>query len=105
MMRIDVSNERGKTVVKPHGRLDADSAPMLRDTLQRLADGDMAELSLDLSEMPTISSAGLAAWLHVLPGILERSSCTIVGMQPRVKRFLDLAGVLRLVEMQNQCQA
>lgn len=53
----------------PQERLDAFSAPIMRERVYRLLDDDMTKLILDLSAIPFLDSAGLAS----LVGILKRA--------------------------------
>ncbi len=61
-MRIDVEYpDLMIAVVRPHGRVDAESAPQLRSTLREVVDSGAVLLVVDLSQVTFMDSAGLSA--------------------------------------------
>jgi anti-anti-sigma regulatory factor len=72
-MEISVSTQQGKvpvTVVQPHGDIDASNYTQLVSRVEELMKGGSQDFVLDLSEVPFMSSAGLAG-LHTLAMLLR----------------------------------
>ena len=76
-MDIAKKTEGGRTVISVTGRVDTTTAPELDAGLK--LEGTET-LTLDLSGVPYMSSAGLRCLL------------TIVGVQPAVREVLDITG-------------
>ncbi len=61
-MKIEIDRvDHGKIVLRMQGRIDADSSPELRDTLQTLIDDTVQLLVVDFAEVDFIDSSGLSA--------------------------------------------
>ncbi len=72
-MEITVSTQQGRmpvTVLQPHGNLDASSYTDLINKARELFDGGAKDFSVDLSDVPFMSSAGLVA-LHSIAVFLR----------------------------------
>ena len=72
-MEITVSQQQGKvpvTVVQPHGHLDASNYTELVNQVELLMKNGAQDFVIDLSDVPFMSSAGLAA-LHTLAMLLR----------------------------------
>ena len=59
LVTIDVSAAGPATVVTAAGEIDSTSAPVLRQHLDALLDGDVGELTVDLRQVSFLDSAGL----------------------------------------------
>ncbi len=59
LVTIDVSVSGPATVVTAAGEIDSTSAPLLRQHLEALLDGDIRELTVDLGQVSFLDSAGL----------------------------------------------
>lgn len=89
-MDIARKTEGGRTVISVTGRVDTTTAPEL-DAGLRL-DGNET-LTLDLSGVPYMSSAGLRSLLTAQKKMMAGGgSMTIVGVQPAVREVLDITG-------------
>lgn len=77
------------------GDVDADVAPWLRQTLVDVVDdAGPGELSLDLSGVSFMDSAGLGALLHVRRWALASGShLRVVDVSPELRRLLRITGV------------
>lgn len=53
-------------VIAPHERIDAFSAPGLRERLEALAGDGLTQFVIDLTDVPFLDSAGLAALVSLL---------------------------------------
>src|SRR5512139_287855 len=72
-MNITVSTQQGKvpvTVVQPHGDIDASNYADLVNRVEGLMKGGAQDFVIDLSDVPFMSSAGLAG-LHTLALLLR----------------------------------
>lgn len=77
-MEITVSTQQGKvpvTVVKPRGDIDASNYAELVTKVEDLVKGGAQDFVIDLSEVPFMSSAGLAG-LHTLAMLLRGEQLT-----------------------------
>jgi anti-sigma B factor antagonist len=59
LVTIDVSTAGPATVVTAAGEIDSTTAPVLRQHLDSLLDGDVRELTVDLGRVSFLDSAGL----------------------------------------------
>jgi anti-sigma B factor antagonist len=59
LVTIDVSTAGPATVVSAAGEIDSTTAPVLRQHLDSLLDGDVRELTVDLGRVGFLDSAGL----------------------------------------------
>jgi anti-sigma B factor antagonist len=59
LVTIDVSTAGPATVVSAAGEIDSTTAPVLRQHLDSLLDGDVRELTVDLGRVSFLDSAGL----------------------------------------------
>ena len=110
-MEITVTNHQGKVpvaVVQPHGDIDASNYTGLVKAIEDLIKGGAQDFVIDLSDVPFMSSAGLAG-LHTVAMLLrgEKLSDTDAGwavfksmdrsresgMQKHVKLLSPQAGV------------
>jgi anti-anti-sigma factor len=75
---------------------------VLRSRVESLLQGDVRRVLLDLSGVPSIDAAGVGELIHLFTtaaaagGVLE-----IVGMSPRVRRVLDVTGVIGLLSVES----
>jgi anti-sigma B factor antagonist len=59
LVTIDVTVTGPATVVTAAGEIDSTSAPVLRQHLEAILDGDVRELTVDLGQVSFLDSAGL----------------------------------------------
>jgi anti-sigma B factor antagonist len=59
LVTIDVSVAGPAVVITAAGEIDSTSAPVLRQHLDALLDGDVRELTIDLGQVSFLDSAGL----------------------------------------------
>ena len=89
-MEIAKKTEDGKLVIAVTGRVDTTTAPELDAGLQLVGN---ETLTLDLSGVPYMSSAGLRCLLTAQKKMMAGGgSMTVVGLQPTVKEVLDITG-------------
>ena len=58
-MNISQTETRGFTVLRIEGKFDTNTAPMVRDTLQRLTGAGVQRILIDFEEVDYMSSIGL----------------------------------------------
>ena len=89
-MDISRKTDGGRTVISVTGRVDTTTAPELDVGLQ--LEGSET-VTLDLSGVPYMSSAGLRCLLTTQKTRMAGGgSMTIVGVQPAVREVLDITG-------------
>lgn len=59
LVTIDVSVAGSAAVVTAAGEIDSTTAPVLREQLEALLDGDVHEVTVDLGQVTFLDSAGL----------------------------------------------
>jgi len=85
----------GVAVVAPTGRMDAVTAPTLRDDLHALIERGYRRILVDLSGVTCLSSAGLGALIAGLKAArVVGGDVRIVAPNQRVRAVLDIAGLL-----------
>ena len=89
-MDIAKKTEGGRTIISVTGRVDTTTAPELDAGLK--LEGTET-LTLDLSGVPYMSSAGLRCLLVAQKKMMAGGgSLTIAGLQPAVREVLDITG-------------
>jgi anti-sigma B factor antagonist len=82
------------TIVTVIGELDLQSAPALRRLLQRAADGGGA-VTVDMRACNFVDSTGIAALVEGARRLSGDDRVLVIkGAQERVRRILELAGLL-----------
>ena len=94
-MQIDLRQAHERvTVLTPRGRLDAESAIVLRDRLRELVDAGVNDLILDLGEVPFVDSTGLSAVIGGLKAARQRGGqLRIARANPQALTLLDLTSL------------
>ena len=78
-------------LVKPIGRIDISSTPELEQTVNEEIDG-ISYLTIDMSEVSYISSAGLRAFLSFQKKISSKGEMKIVNIKPEVLEIFKMVG-------------
>lgn len=86
-------------VISVNGSLDALTAPELADALStQLRDGN-SKLVADLSGLEYTSSAGLRVLLNSVKDARSKGGdLRLAGVQPNVKKVLDLSGFMSIMK-------
>jgi anti-sigma B factor antagonist len=83
-------NEHCATVALA-GRLDASNAQTLKESLEQLIDGGTTQLVVDLTQVPFVDSAGLAALVSTLKAIRRVGGNVLLsGVQPQARTVFSL---------------
>ena len=99
LVSVDVSGSGSSVCVTAAGEVDSTSAPVLRQHLETLLDGDVRELTIDLGQVTFLDSAGLC----VLAAAHRRASRQDVTMRVlasslAVIRPLQITGLWELLQ-------
>jgi anti-sigma B factor antagonist len=91
-MIIDVDRpQEKKIVVIPHGRVDVQTAPELKDQIRSLVDADGLTIIVDLGQVDFIDSSGLSALVSGLKTLREREGTLHLSQpQPQARTALRL---------------
>jgi anti-sigma B factor antagonist len=73
------------------GHLDASNAQTLKESLDQLIDGGTTQLVVDLTQVPFIDSAGLAALVSTLKATRRvGGNVLLTGVQPQARTVFSL---------------
>ena len=96
MLEIQVDLDRGMTICRPVGELDAFTVSQFRQTLAELASSP--QLLIDLSGVPFVDSAGLGALIGGIRRVRELGGEVAVACpRPTLTRLLRTTGFDRIV--------
>jgi len=97
---------RGCIVVEVHGELDMDTAPQLRDGLQRPIDAGAAQVVVDLAEVGFMDSSALGTLVASFKALRDRGGrLCLAGVQPPVRTVLSITSVDRVIDIYDTVQA
>ena len=90
MMNIDVEHpQSGQVVVRPHGRVDADSAQDLKEKLHEIAQAGAEYVVVDLKSVDFIDSSGLSALVSGLKALRKHGGVLNLS-QPQTQALTAL---------------
>lgn len=96
-MQHDIRTDHGVTILIPHPtRLDAATAPALRDALLAQLDAGASRLLLDLSRVTFLDSSALGALIAVAKRAAASARFGVAGTQPAVARLFVLTQMDRV---------
>ena len=96
MLDIQVETDRGFTICRPIGELDAFTVSQFRQSLAELASS--SRLLIDLSGVPFVDSAGLGALIGGIRRVRELGGDVAVACpRPTLTRLLRTTGFDRIV--------
>jgi len=100
-MEISEKSYKRSTLIKPQGRIDADTAPELEQYLEKVLKGGQYHLAVDLSDVDYISSAGLRVLVSALKEShrYNRGDVRLAGLSTRLKEAFDLVGFDKLFQI------
>lgn len=98
-MEITSQAKDSVQIISVNGSLDALTAPELADALStQLRDGN-SKLVADLSGLEYTSSAGLRVLLNSVKDARSKGGdLRLAGVQPNVKKVLDLSGFMSIMK-------
>lgn len=87
------SDSDSHTVLKIGGFLDAHTAPVLEEAIQKLIDEGRVNILVDFKDLNYISSAGLGVFMGFIEEIRNRKGdIKMCSMSPKIYRVFDLLG-------------
>lgn len=87
-------------VVQVSGDLDIDTAPALRQFLERVLDTGVRKLIVDLANAYYIDSTGISLLLSTWNRLAERSGkLAVVCNVPRIKKVFQIVNLLDVIPM------
>ena len=101
LVALDVSRTGSLVLITATGEIDSSSAPVVREQLDALLDGDATEITLDLGRVTFLDSAGLC----VLAAAYRRATTQDVRMRVLastrpVIRPLQITGLWDLLKVE-----
>ena len=103
LVSIDVSTAGPATVVTAAGEIDSTTAPVLRQHLDSLLDGDVRELTVDLGGVSFLDSAGLCvlATAH-RRAVRQDVRMRVLASSRAVVRPLQITGLWELLHAEQK---
>jgi anti-sigma B factor antagonist len=100
-MEITVQTLPRCSIVKPHGRVDSNTAPELEKTFKEVTDGGQFRIVFDASEIQFMSTAGLRTLVDTQKTCrrYNRGQLVIAAVSPDVHRSLELAGFFTIFKV------
>jgi anti-anti-sigma factor len=96
-MKLDTQSERGVTILRLAGRLDATTAPTFQEELLGILASSSGPVLLDFEQLEYISSAGLRVLILGVKKQRERDGVfALCGLQENVSDVLRVTGFLPL---------
>lgn len=93
-------------VVTLHGRFDARNAATAKETLNRVIDGNVSTVIVDLTQVPFIDSAGLSTLVSSLKQARSTGGNVLLsGIQPQTRTVFDLTMLDRVFSIHPTVQS
>ena len=90
-MNIEKKKDQDKLLIFVEGRLDTVTAPQLEEDVKSSLEG-ITVLTVDLSKLDYISSAGLRVMLSMQKRMNEQGSMTVRGVNETVAEIFEVTG-------------
>jgi anti-sigma B factor antagonist len=94
-LRLEYLRQDGRLVVRIVGEVDLASAPVLREALVELIDGQgNLFVRLDLEKLSFIDSTGIGVMVRALRSVRQKGGdLTLANCRPSTLRILEIAGL------------
>jgi anti-anti-sigma factor len=99
-LQVDASEHDAVAVVLLSGDLDLDSAPQLRDALDRLVVRGCRDVVVDVSRLHFCGAVGLGILVATAQGLPSGGGLTLVGATGMLRRLLHVTGVDEVVRVE-----
>ena len=99
-LNIQIEEDRGITLIRVEGRLDAASAPLLEKKLVEQVEGGKTKLLIDFAKVNYLSSAGMRLLLSTtkkLKGI--SGGLHLCSVSEEVMEIIKMAGFERVIQI------
>lgn len=90
-MNIQTKKDNDALTIVVEGRLDTSTAPQLEECIKNSLEG-ITHLSLDLSSLDYISSAGLRVLLSAQKQMMAKGEMKITGANETVMEIFEITG-------------
>ena len=98
-MTITKNRDGSTLTVALEGRMDANSAPQLKEMLKAEYE-TITDLTIDLEKLVYTSSAGLRVLLSAQKTMNKRGSMTIRNVSPDIMEIFDMVGFTDLLNIE-----
>ncbi|MBO6303235.1 MAG: STAS domain-containing protein [Ruminiclostridium sp.] len=98
-MTINKTQNGDNLTIAVEGRLDTVTAPQLESEIRTSLDG-ITELTLDLSKLEYISSAGLRVLLSAQKTMNKQGSMTVKGASDVIMEIFEVTGFVDLLNIE-----
>ncbi|MBP3729414.1 MAG: STAS domain-containing protein [Lachnospiraceae bacterium] len=98
-MNIQTKKEDNALTIILEGRLDTSTAPQLEECINSSLEG-ITDLSLDLSSLDYISSAGLRVLLSAQKKMMTKGQMQICGANETVMEIFEITGFSDILTIQ-----
>ena len=99
-MTINKKQEGSALTIALEGRLDTMTAPELEAELKSSLDG-VSELTVDLSDLAYISSAGLRVLLSAQKTMSKQGSMVVCGANEDIMDIFEVTGFVDILNIQS----
>src|SRR4051812_40936553 len=89
-LRVEISDTTAPTVIVLSGAIDLDTAGLLRDRVNRVADAGVTDVVIDLRHVSVVDSAGLGILLGGMRRLSDQGHVTIREPPDEVRHLIDL---------------
>ena len=97
-MKVNISNQEGKTVVRLDGRLDTSNVEQFQQDIAPLMQGEKPNIEIDCTGMTYTSSQGLRMFLMMQKSVMSRGGkMVMIHMNPQVKEVFDITGFSNII--------
>lgn len=98
-MTIDIKKDNEKAVILVSGRLDTITTPSLEKAICEELEG-IKELTLDLSQLSYISSAGLRVLLSTQKKMQKIGCMKLTGVTEEVMDIFEMTGFVQILSIE-----
>ncbi len=97
-MKIELQKQTNQqAVIKPSGRLDANSGEAFKARLAKAVDSGFIQLAVDMQEVSFIDSSGLSAPVSGFKAVRQKSGMLVlVNVGPQVEVALEMTHLNRI---------
>lgn len=97
-MKVNISNQDGKTIVRLDGRLDTSNVEQFQQDIAPLMQGEKPNIEIDCTGMTYTSSQGLRMFLMMQKSVMSRGGkMVMIHMNPQVKEVFDITGFSNII--------
>ena len=100
------AQEDALSVICLEGYLDAHTAPLFEDAIQKEVDANLCRIIVDCQKLDYISSAGLGVFMSFVEDVRDRGGdIKICGLTSNVREVFDILGFPQIFDVLDDIQA